>query len=111
MRKDAGLLGLGSVVRTMARCGKQFGMDILGVKRTRGPMEHVDQVTGREDMAEVLPWADALVVALPLTAETFHLPGEKRISMMNEGLLFSSDFDKRGILWDISQEKKRSLVN
>jgi phosphoglycerate dehydrogenase-like enzyme len=49
-------------------------------------MEHVDQVMGPGNLAGVLPRADALVVALPLTAETFHFLGEKGIGLMKEGV-------------------------
>ncbi len=85
--KTMGLLGLGSVGKTIARCGKQFGMDILGVKRAPGPVEHVDQVMGPEDLAKVMPRVDTLVVALPLTPETFHILGEKEIGLMKEGAI------------------------
>ena len=83
--KTMGLLGLGSVGKTIARCGKQFGMDILGVKRVPEPVEHVDQVMGPKDLAKLMPRVDALVVALPLTPETFHLVGEKELGLMKEG--------------------------
>jgi len=83
--KTMGLLGLGSVGKTIARWGKQFGMDILGVRRNPGPVEHVDQVLGPEDLVKVMPRVDTLVVALPLTPETFHLLGEKELSLMKEG--------------------------
>jgi phosphoglycerate dehydrogenase-like enzyme len=73
------------VGKTIARCGKQFGMEILGVKRVPGPVEHVDQVVGPEDLTKVIPRVDALVVALPLTPETFHLLGEKELGLMKEG--------------------------
>jgi phosphoglycerate dehydrogenase-like enzyme len=101
--KTMGLLGLGSVGKVIARCGKQFGMEILGVKRAPGPVEHVDEVIGPEDLAKVMPRVDALVVALPLTAETFHFLGEKELSLMKEGaVLFNigrgKTIDERALL-------------
>jgi phosphoglycerate dehydrogenase-like enzyme len=83
--RTMGILGLGSVGKVIARCGKQFGMNILGMKRTPGPMEHVDQVMGPEDLVTMMPLVDTLVVALPLTPETFHLVGEKELGLMKEG--------------------------
>ena len=83
--KTMGLLGLGSVGKVIARYGKQFGMNILGVKRTPGPVEDVDQVIRPEDLAKVMPLVDYLIVALPLTPETFHLLGEKELGLMKEG--------------------------
>jgi phosphoglycerate dehydrogenase-like enzyme len=83
--KTMGLLGLGSVGKTIARFGKQFGMEIIGVKRVPGPVEHVDRVMGPEELAKVLPRVDVLVAALPLTAETFHFLGERELGLMKEG--------------------------
>lgn len=55
-------------------------------------MEHVDQVTGPGDLAEPQSRANALVVVLPLTADTFHLLGEKGIGLMKVDVTFSFRF-------------------
>ncbi len=114
--KTMGLLGLGSVGKTIARCGKQFGMDILGVKRVPGPVEHVDQVMGPEDLAKLMPWVDALVVALPLTPETFHLVGEKELGVMKEGaVLFNigrgKTIDEKALLSVLKAERIRAVLD
>jgi phosphoglycerate dehydrogenase-like enzyme len=112
--KTMGLLGLGSVGKTIARCGKQFGMEVLGVKRTPGPVEHVDQVMGPGDLAKVMPRVDALVVALPLTPETFHLLGERELGLIKEGaVLFNigrgKTIDEKALL-NVLQAKKINAV-
>jgi glyoxylate/hydroxypyruvate reductase A len=102
--KTMGILGLGSVGKVIARFGKQFGMDILGVKRTPGPVEHVDRVMGPEDLPKMMALVDTLVVALPLTPETFHLLGEKELGLMKEGT----------VLFNIGRGKKireKALLN
>jgi phosphoglycerate dehydrogenase-like enzyme len=114
--KTMGLLGLGSVGKTIARCGKQFGMDILGVKRVPGPVEHVDQVMGPEDLAKLMPWVDALVVALPLTPETFHLVGEKELGLMKEGaVLFNigrgKTIDEKALLSVLKAKRIRVVLD
>jgi phosphoglycerate dehydrogenase-like enzyme len=114
--KTMGLLGLGSVGKTIARCGKQFGMDILGVKRAPGPVEHVDQVMGPEDLAKLMPWVDALVVALPLTPETFHLVGEKELGLMKEGaVLFNigrgKTIDEKALLSVLKAKRIRVVLD
>jgi len=114
--KTMGLLGLGSVGKTIARCGKQFGMDILGVKRTPGPVEHVDQVMGPEDLTKVMPRVDYLVVALPLTPETFHLLGEKELSLMKEGaVLFNigrgKTIDEKGLLKVLRAKRIKAVLD
>jgi len=89
--KMMGIVGLGSVGKEIAKRGKQFGMNVLGVKRIPGPVENVDQVFGPRDLERMIPLVDYLVVALPLTSETYHLLGEKELSLMKEGaLLFNT---------------------
>ena len=114
--KTMGLLGLGSVGKTIARCGKQFGMDILGVKRTPGPVEHVDQVMGPEDLTKMIPRVDYLVVALPLTAETFHLLGEKELGLMKEGsILFNigrgKTIDEKALLNVLKAKRIKAVLD
>jgi phosphoglycerate dehydrogenase-like enzyme len=100
----------------MARCGKQFGMNILGVKRIPEPVEHVDQVMGPEDLAKVMPRVDYLVVALPLTPETFHLLGEKELGLMKEGaVLFNigrgKTIDEKGLLKVLKAKRIKAVLD
>jgi glyoxylate/hydroxypyruvate reductase A len=83
--KVMGILGLGSVGKEIARRGKQFGMRVFGVKRSPEPMRYVDQVFGPKDLERVMPVVDVLIVALPLTPETYHFLGEEELSLMKEG--------------------------
>jgi len=85
--KVMGILGLGSVGKEIAKRGKQFGIRILGIKRTPEPVKNVDQVFGPRDLVRMIPLVDYLVVALPLTPETYHLLGEKEFSLMKEGAI------------------------
>jgi glyoxylate/hydroxypyruvate reductase A len=88
--KFLAILGLGSVGKEIAKRGKQFGMNVLGVKRTPGPVEDVDQVFGPGDFRRMIPLLDYLIDVLPLTPETYHILGEKELSLMKEGaFLFS----------------------
>ncbi len=88
--KVMGILGLGSVGREIARRGKGFGMRVVGVKKVPERIRYVDQVFGPEDLMKMIPIVDYLVVALPLTPETYHLLGEKELGLMKEGsILFN----------------------
>ncbi len=88
--KTLGLLGLGSVGKEIARRGKQFGMNVLGLRRTPESMENVDQVFGPEDLRRMIPQMDYLINTLPLTEETHHLLGERELGLIKEGaVLFS----------------------
>jgi glyoxylate/hydroxypyruvate reductase A len=83
--KTMGILGLGSVGKEIAKRGKEFGMNIIGLKRIPEPVENVDQVFGPKDLEKMIPLVDYLIVALPLTPETNHFLGEKELSLLKEG--------------------------
>ena len=93
--KVLGILGLGSVGKEIAKWGKQFGMSVLGLKRSPEPVRYVDQIFGPNDLEKMIPLVDVLVVVLPLTPETHHLLGEKELSFMKEG----------GVLFNIGRGK------
>jgi glyoxylate/hydroxypyruvate reductase A len=88
--KVLGILGLGSVGREIAKRGKQFGMNVLGVKRIPQLVENVDQVFGPDDLTRMIPFVDYLINVIPLTPETYHILGKKELTLMKEeSLLFS----------------------
>ncbi len=102
--KTMGILGLGSVGKEIAKRGKQFGMTILGLKRTPGPVEHVDRVFCPKDLDKMIPELDYIVVSLPLTSETYHLLGEKELRLLKKGAM----------LFNIGRGKtvdERALIN
>ncbi len=89
--KVMGILGLGSVGKEIAKRGKLFGMSVLGVKRIPEPVENVDRVFGSDDLEKMIPLVDYLINVLPLTPETYHILGERELSLMKEGsFLFST---------------------
>jgi glyoxylate/hydroxypyruvate reductase A len=83
--KTMGILGLGSIGKEIAKRGKQFGMSVLGVKRTHCPVEDVDEVFSPHHLERMIPQVDYLILALPLTPETENLLGEKELKLMKKG--------------------------
>jgi len=83
--KTLGILGLGSIGKEIAKRGKQFGMNVLGVKRNPESVENVDQVFGPKDLEKMIPLVDYLIVVLPLTTETSHFLGERELGFLKEG--------------------------
>ena len=69
------VVGLGEIGREVARLGEAFGMRVAGVSRRRG------------DLDELLPQADAVVIALPLTDETRALFDRDRLASMRPGAI------------------------
>lgn len=79
------ILGLGDLGREVARRARAFDMNIIGVKRTPGTVDGVDRVVTTEELDEVLPLADHLVVTLPLTQETYRLLDVRRLGLLRRG--------------------------
>ena len=76
--KELLVVGMGSIGREVARLGEAFGMRVTGIRRGDGP----------ERLRELIPDADAIVVALPLTDETRGLIDRDAISRMKEDAIF-----------------------
>jgi phosphoglycerate dehydrogenase-like enzyme len=75
------VLGLGPIGQEVARLGLAFGMDVVGLRRSpRGD----EPCTTRPlaELAEQLPEADAVVLALPLSEETRGILGRDEIARM-----------------------------
>ena len=112
--KVMGILGVGSVGKEIGKRGKQFGMSVLGMRRTPEPKRNFDQVFGPGDLERMIPLVDILIVALPLTPETYHLLGEKELNLIKEGaFLFSIGRGKtidEGALTQVLKTKKMRAV-
>ncbi len=64
------IIGIGGIGQAIAKRAAAFGMRIYGSRRTPQPMPDVARVVGRDGWRDLLPEADYIVVAAPLTAET-----------------------------------------
>ena len=64
-----GIIGLGNAGRAIARLLRPFGIRLLGLRRSPGPLAEVERRYGREDIDQFLDQLDALVIAAPLTTE------------------------------------------
>jgi phosphoglycerate dehydrogenase-like enzyme len=77
------LIGLGSIGRHTAQIAAALGMRVLGVRRTpSGSIPGVERVAGIEDLHDLLPEADFVVLMTPLTSETRGLIGERELRLM-----------------------------
>jgi phosphoglycerate dehydrogenase-like enzyme len=70
------VFGLGNIGEAIARRAQAFGFEVVGVKRTpstyTGTLSR-DRVVATDDVHDVLPDTDLLVLAVPLTDETHHI--------------------------------------
>ncbi len=79
-----GVVGLGPIGLEVARLGAALPMRVVGVRRSpRGDEPCETWPITRLD--ELLPRADALVLALPLSDDTRHLLDARRIALLKRG--------------------------
>jgi phosphoglycerate dehydrogenase-like enzyme len=64
------ILGLGHLGQQIARRAAAFGMRVVGSRRRPAPIVGVDRVVGDDAWRSLLPEADYLVIATPLTSAT-----------------------------------------
>ncbi len=79
------VVGVGAIGSHIARLARALDMTVLGVRRSPGPAEHVDEVVHPDKLDVVLPRADWLVLACPLTDETRGLIDARRIALLPPG--------------------------
>jgi phosphoglycerate dehydrogenase-like enzyme len=69
--QTAVIFGLGNIGREIARLAKALGLTVIGVRRSPLTAEDpVDELYPPERLAELLPRADWLIIAAPLTPQT-----------------------------------------
>jgi phosphoglycerate dehydrogenase-like enzyme len=77
------IVGLGQIGRGIAKRAKAFDMKVIGIRRRpESGGDHVDSIYGPTDLLSVLPSADYVVLALPLTSDTDQFFGEAEIGAM-----------------------------
>jgi len=77
-----GIIGLGRIGQAVARRAKGFNMKVIYYSRKR--KEDVERELGVEyrELHSLLREADIVSIHTPLTEETYHLIGEKELSLM-----------------------------
>jgi phosphoglycerate dehydrogenase-like enzyme len=79
--KTALILGFGAVGRRVAHLCRALGMEVLATRR-RASSRGSETVHPPEALHSLLPGADALVIALPLTPETEGLIGREELALL-----------------------------
>jgi phosphoglycerate dehydrogenase-like enzyme len=65
------LLGVGAIGARIALLARAFGLHVIGVRRQpHSAGDPVDEIVPRSSLGDVLPRADWLIIACPLTEET-----------------------------------------
>lgn len=80
--QTAVIIGLGDLGEAAARAARQLGMTVVGVRRHAKASPHADRVVTYDALDTVLPAADYVVLAVPLTAETRNLLDLRRLELL-----------------------------
>jgi phosphoglycerate dehydrogenase-like enzyme len=80
--KTALIIGLGDLGGGAARAARQLGLKVIGVRRHARKSRYADVVHPYSRLDGLLPKADFVVLAVPLTPETRHLLNRQRLGLM-----------------------------
>ena len=79
--RTALILGYGAVGRRVGHACRGLGMEVIATRRT-SPYEPLEGIYPPKALQSLLPRANVLIIALPLTRETRALIGEKELALM-----------------------------
>jgi phosphoglycerate dehydrogenase-like enzyme len=79
------IVGVGEMGAAAASAAKALGLVVIGVRRGGAPRSGVDRMVGPGALDTVLPEADFVVIATPLTPATRGLIDHRRIALMKPG--------------------------
>lgn len=77
------IIGAGSIGQEIAKRASAFGMRVWGSRRKPEPLPNFEKVVGANEWRSLLPEADYVVLATPLTPETKHLIDESALRSMH----------------------------
>lgn len=83
------VVGIGGIGSEIAKRAKAFGMTVWATRRSEAPKpDYVDRVELSPKLLELLPEADVVAIAAPLTPETQGLFNKEAFAAMKEGAYF-----------------------
>ena len=77
------ILGYGGIGKEVAKLGKAFGMNVVGIRRNPQPCEFANEVLTMDRIEEYLPFADFMVLALPNSEDTNDLVDKYLLEKLN----------------------------
>lgn len=82
--KTVVIIGCGDVGQECAKRFSAFGCRVIGVNRTVRKQSFFEAIVPLTEMAEILPYADIVVLTIALTKETTHLICRETLRQMKE---------------------------
>ena len=81
------ILGYGGIGKEVAKLGKAFGMNVVGIRRNPEVCEFADQVMTMDSLEEFLPLTDFLVLALPNAKDTDNVINKSVLEKLNNSAM------------------------
>lgn len=82
--RTALIVGVGDMGGAVAKAARELGLRVLGVRQSGAPHPDVDQMYRPDDIDVILPLADFVVCAVPLTTDTATLFDRRRFALMKK---------------------------
>lgn len=79
------VVGVGDMGGAAARAAKRLGMRVIGVRASGRPHSAVQTMVRPDELHSVLPQADFLLIAAPLTEDTRGLIGAAKLDLLKPG--------------------------
>jgi phosphoglycerate dehydrogenase-like enzyme len=92
------VVGLGTLGGAVARHARDFGMHVIGIRSTAAPHDACAEVHATDALDTVLPRAEFLLLACPLTPATRGLIDARRLALLPKGAKVVNI--ARGAVWD-----------
>ena len=84
--KNIGFLGTGDIAKEASKRLAGFGVTIFGINSTGNPTEYFEKTYSLDNMTEILPSLDFLIVTLPYTDKTHQLVGKDIFDKLKPGV-------------------------
>ena len=83
------IIGMGDIGSKIAQVLHALGNHVIGIKRNiHNCPDYADRLYTMEQLNEVLPLADLVIVCLPASPENYHFMGEHQFQLMKNTALF-----------------------
>ena len=84
------IVGFGSIGQACGKRLRALGAQVTGVRRTPGSDDAADSLVTPDQLREVLPDADAVVLCLPLTSDTENIADAGFFASMKPGAFYAN---------------------
>ena len=82
------IVGTGEIGKQTGKIAQAFGMKTIGINRSGGEVEYMDEQHTQDDLSEIIGKADIVINILPMTDETENMFNQALFSKMKDQSIF-----------------------